>query len=376
MLLTDRNFNTSFYDPSGGGDPVLYQHLFLTPYITTILLASVPLLINSETGFTVTQFDFKKFKENYKLIYGIDALNKITDEFLIWFIGFTEGDGSFVVSKTKNNSLQFVVTQSTEGIKILNFIQNTLGFGKVIKQGIRTSRFIVQDINNIYLLILLFNGNLILPSRKLKFRTFLDNFNNKISKGKIKIPSLICKKDSKTIISSDCYVSLKSNVAKGKINNFNYINQSQVNLIKPANSNIFPSLTNSWLSGFTDAEGCFTVSFLSKPSNAFRLRYIVSQKGIENLPVLSHLILLFKAGRIEGHSAKSNYSYILSGKNNCYKLYDYFKNFPLKTKKAFSLDLWQQIHAKIVNKDHLNPLLNTDLIEMAKKVNSIKRKSK
>jgi len=28
MLLTDRNFNTSFYEPSGGGDPVLYQHLF------------------------------------------------------------------------------------------------------------------------------------------------------------------------------------------------------------------------------------------------------------------------------------------------------------------------------------------------------------
>lgn len=28
MLLTDRNFNTSFYDPLGGGDPVLYQHLF------------------------------------------------------------------------------------------------------------------------------------------------------------------------------------------------------------------------------------------------------------------------------------------------------------------------------------------------------------
>jgi len=28
MLLTDRNFNTSFFDPSGGGDPILYQHLF------------------------------------------------------------------------------------------------------------------------------------------------------------------------------------------------------------------------------------------------------------------------------------------------------------------------------------------------------------
>jgi hypothetical protein len=28
MLLTDRNFNTSFFEVSGGGDPVLYQHLF------------------------------------------------------------------------------------------------------------------------------------------------------------------------------------------------------------------------------------------------------------------------------------------------------------------------------------------------------------
>jgi len=28
MLLTDRNFNTSFFDPVGGGDPILFQHIF------------------------------------------------------------------------------------------------------------------------------------------------------------------------------------------------------------------------------------------------------------------------------------------------------------------------------------------------------------
>jgi len=28
MLLTDRNFNSTFFEPAGGGDPILFQHLF------------------------------------------------------------------------------------------------------------------------------------------------------------------------------------------------------------------------------------------------------------------------------------------------------------------------------------------------------------
>jgi heme/copper-type cytochrome/quinol oxidase subunit 1 len=29
LLLTDRNFNTSFFEPLGGGDPILYQQFVL-----------------------------------------------------------------------------------------------------------------------------------------------------------------------------------------------------------------------------------------------------------------------------------------------------------------------------------------------------------
>src|ERR1700724_245851 len=325
MLLTDRNFNTSFYDPAGGGDPILYQHLFLNP--NTTILSSI-FFINRSTN-----FNFEEFNYNYKAKYG----NKIPcNKFLSWFIGFTEGDGCFVISKTRIN-LQFVITQSTEDVNILYFIQEKLGFGKVIKQGERTSRFVVQDISNIHLLILLFNGNIVLPSRKKNFKEFLENFNFKTNKGKIKNLSPIP--------------------------------------IKFILSEILPSLTDSWLSGFTDAEGCFTVSFLSN-SNAFRLRYIISQKGDINIPVLSHLILLFKAGNLEGHSQKGNYSYILSGVKACYNIYSYFENFPLKSKKAISYNLWKEIHLKIIKKEHLDLEERKDLIDLAKKVNSIKRKSK
>lgn len=38
MLLTDRNFNTTFFDPSGGGDPILYIHLFWCATCINIIL--------------------------------------------------------------------------------------------------------------------------------------------------------------------------------------------------------------------------------------------------------------------------------------------------------------------------------------------------
>lgn len=40
ILLTDRNFNTSFFDVRGGGDPILFQHLFWCAALSSTLISN------------------------------------------------------------------------------------------------------------------------------------------------------------------------------------------------------------------------------------------------------------------------------------------------------------------------------------------------
>lgn len=320
MLLTDRNFNTSFYDPAGGGDPVLYQHLFLTHNTYGINILVLPLLSISSSN---RSFNFSSFYEMYSKIY--PNRPKPTQSFLEWFIGFTEGDGSFII--TNRRSLQFVITQSSVDVQILYYILKNLGFGKVIQQSKsnKTHRFIVQDISNIFLICLIFNGNMVFFTRNSRFLTFLSVFND---------------------------LALR----------FNF------NLINPILDTVLPTLQDHWLAGFTDAEGCFSLSLLSN-SIGYRLRFLVSKNWEVNKSVLLHISSLFGVGTVSSHSSPNHWVFIVNGVKNSNHILPYFDTHVLYSKKKESYYLWKQLRIQLINGDHLNSDFRSEMIKLAKCIN-------
>lgn len=301
------------------GDPILYQHLF---FETDYICLSILTISQKNRSFDFTSFYFK-FSEYYP------NLKQPSSKFLEWFIGFSEGEGCFILAK--RGDLAFVVTQSTTDVKSLNYIKDNLGFGKVIKQSVKqnTHRFIIQDIKNLCLICLLFNGNMVFPTRKARFLTFLSSFNEKL---------------------------LRKNLIT----------------ITPLDICVTPSLKDGWISGITDGEGSFTCSLLSN-SSGYRFRYILTQKWEANKFVLEHIINIFNEHLVQGsvvpHSANDVWEIRVNGVKNCEGLFNYFDEYSLITKKQDSYSKWKLLHSRLVKKDHLNDNTRLELIELAKQIN-------
>ena len=122
------------------------------------------------------------------------------------------------------------------------------------------------------------------------------------------------------------------------------------------------SLDPQWIVGFSDGEGCFSVSFVKNATVKFGYQIFaefVLTQGVKSLSVLSKIREFFQVGKIYENRRNDNH------RENIYRfcvrsiseldavIVPFFQKFPLKTAKSQDFEIFARIVEMMKNREHL-----------------------
>jgi hypothetical protein len=256
---------------------------------------------------------FQRQGNNQQVIDEIIKKRNIDKDFIKWFIGFTEGDGSFVV--TSKGSCIFSIHLHSADTHVLYLIQNQLNMGNILlKPKTNSVQFYIKTKKDILDLIQIFNGNLFLYKKQKQFINFVNAFNITIAK-------------DKNLLSKSSFY----NTEKITLNVFNFK----------------PTLSDSWLAGFIDAEGCFTASVRNDRPRITQKFNLVQKNADKEMTYISSLL------KGNFYKEKNDMSRVHLSYTNAALLIVYLYKHELYTIKKISYSKWKELYDYRTNKDKL-----------------------
>jgi LAGLIDADG endonuclease len=264
--------------------------------------------------FKTSEFDFSLYFQNAQ-----PSHVKVNDSlFLQWFIGFSEGNGSFLISK---NRCSFLINQ--KDIALLYNIRTRLGFGNVIidqQGGIKYGRYHVQSRKNCLRLAMLFNGNLVLAKTNQRFRKWLQ------------VLEVVCLESRSAV-----------------------------------------ELSNGWLSGFINADGGFSARIRKNPRTKTGLQFIqkFSLTQANEFQVLKEILALFESQSsvqiipnknntlLQSRKAGADATYYkieIQSQKSTKLLLKYLENYPNLGNKRICIKVYSKLHGYVKRNEHLTEI--------------------